>query len=132
MEQNVVLIDCESLDSSDPHGYYSSCLKSESNFKSPTKRSFLNECIRQIYILNGKGNVLPQTPSPIVYNKGQIWNTLNYLIQPSRLTSKRASIDRIKRQLFRENRQNNRKPPNPQKVKHYRVSRVIMEKFALI
>lgn len=112
MEQNVVLIQ-ENLDTSDPHGYF---IKSEANFTSPTKRSFLNECIRQIYILNGKGNVLPLTPSPIEFNKAQIWNAVNTLLQPLRIVNKRDSIDRIKRQLFREAREKTRKIIKPQKL----------------
>ncbi|KAL7741171.1 hypothetical protein ACLKA6_018195 [Drosophila palustris] len=79
------------------------------NYQSPTKRSFLNECIRQLYIMNGLGHKLhwEQTTSPS--NRQEIWKQVNTCLQPERLSVRSASLQRVKRQLFRESRRNRKR-----------------------
>ncbi|KAM7351756.1 uncharacterized protein ACRADG_004492 [Cochliomyia hominivorax] len=105
------ILHSESVDCNDPHGYFSEFGRQEANFKSPTKRSFLNECIRQIYIING--NSMPNISIPVEYNKGLIWNTLNAILMPVKMSTYQASVQRVKRRLFREPKQKLRKSQNP-------------------
>ncbi|XP_075150096.1 uncharacterized protein LOC142224199 [Haematobia irritans] len=107
----IVVVDKETIDVCDPHGYYSHHGFYESNFKSPTKRSFLNECIRQIYILHGSD--MSMMAIPVEFNRSYIWNTLNALMVPQKMSHHQASVQRVKRQLFREPKQKQRKYKKP-------------------
>lgn len=103
----IIIVDKESINVCDPHGYFSDYARQETNFKSPTKRSFLNECIRQIYILHGSD--MSMMPIPVEFNRCLIWNTLNNLMVPQKITHYQASVERVKRRLFREPKQKQRK-----------------------
>ncbi|XP_023295429.2 uncharacterized protein LOC111678364 [Lucilia cuprina] len=101
----------DSVNIKDPHGYVNAFSRTEANYKSPTKRSFLSECIRQIHIMNG--NDMPMISMPVEYNKVVIWSKLNYLMRPSRITPYQAAVQRVKRRLFREPKLRQRKCQNP-------------------
>lgn len=110
----VSLLKGNNCDSSDPHGYCGSTEKLEVNFRSPTKRSFLRECIRQIYILNGRLHTLPNIPNAIEFNRNQIWSNINeILIQATQLSNHYVLVERVKRQLFREPKTRRRKAVGP-------------------
>ncbi|XP_017860308.1 PREDICTED: uncharacterized protein LOC108611964 isoform X1 [Drosophila arizonae] len=72
------------------------------NYQSPTKRSFLNECIRQLYIINGLVHKLNWAPNTLVCTQQELWHQVNMCLQPERLSARNASLQRVKRQLFRE------------------------------
>lgn len=106
------ILNKDSMNKCDPHGYFSDVGRQEINFKSPTKRSFLNECIRQIYIING--NDMPiATINPVEFNKAHLWNALNNLMVPAKVSRHQASVLRVKRRLFREPKQRLRKFRQP-------------------
>ncbi|XP_061390576.1 uncharacterized protein LOC133325859 [Musca vetustissima] len=108
----IVVVDKESINVCDPHGYYSEYCRQEVNYKSPGKRSFLNECIRQIYILHGS-DVSMMTTIPVEFNRCVIWNTVNALLMPQKLTHYQASVEKVKRRLFRESKPRQRKCRKP-------------------
>ncbi|EDW80255.1 uncharacterized protein Dwil_GK21056 [Drosophila willistoni] len=87
-------------------------INSPPNYQSPTKRSFLNECIRQLYLMYGLGHKLHWEPNTSLASREKIWQQVDVCLQPERVTLKRASVERVKRQLFREDRlsRKNRKP----------------------
>lgn len=74
------------------------------NYHSPTKRSFLNECIRQLYIMNGLAHKLHWAPSTSLSNHQEIWQQVDTCLQPERMSVRSACLQRVKRQLFRESR----------------------------
>ncbi|XP_005184565.1 uncharacterized protein LOC101890890 [Musca domestica] len=108
----IVVVDKESINSCDPHGYYSEYCRQEVNFKSPGKRSFLNECIRQIYILHGS-DVSTMTTIPVEFNRCVLWNAVNALMMPQKLSHYQASVEKVKRRLFRESKIRQRKSRKP-------------------
>ncbi|XP_065356121.1 uncharacterized protein LOC135950513 [Calliphora vicina] len=110
MEQAYILRK-EFANNRDPHGYYNFD-RLEANYKSPSKRSFLTECIRQIYIMNGI--TMPLISMPVEYNKAVIWHRMNNLMRPARITVEQAAMQKVKRRLFRETKPRPRKCPNPQ------------------
>ncbi|XP_073821509.1 uncharacterized protein [Musca autumnalis] len=113
LENNeIVVVDKESINVCDPHGYYSEHGRQEVNYKSPGKRSFLNECIRQIYILHGS-DVSMMTTVPVEFNRCVIWNAVNALMMPQKLTHYQASVEKVKRRLFRDNKKRQRKCTKP-------------------
>ncbi|XP_022224505.1 uncharacterized protein LOC111075493 [Drosophila obscura] len=80
-------------------------LNNPPNFQSPTKRSFLNECIRQLYLMNGMVHKLYWgTSSASLATPGELWHQVDSCLQPERITKKIESMKRVKRQLFREPR----------------------------
>ncbi|KAH8246518.1 hypothetical protein KR038_007942 [Drosophila bunnanda] len=88
------------------------------NFQSPTKRSFLNECIRQLYLMNGMFHKMYwcSTSAVALSTPTEVWHQVNSCLQPERLSAKTESLKRVKRQLFREER-GDRKNPRPLKGK---------------
>ncbi|EDW03821.1 uncharacterized protein LOC6561749 [Drosophila grimshawi] len=72
------------------------------NYLSPTKRSFLNECIRQLYLINGLAHKLHWAPSATLSNRLELWQQVDICLKPERVCPKDASLQRVKRQLFRE------------------------------
>ncbi|XP_013101331.1 uncharacterized protein LOC106083053 [Stomoxys calcitrans] len=111
LSNEIVVVDKETIDVCDPHGYYGNHGRQEPNFKSPSKRSFLNECIRQIYILHGSD--MSTMTIPVEFNRCLIWNTLNALMVPQRMSPYQASVQRVRRRLFRDAKQKRRKTKRP-------------------
>nr|XP_016933724.1 uncharacterized protein LOC108012798 [Drosophila suzukii] len=91
-------------------------LNNPPNFNSPTKRSFLNECIRQLYLMNGMGHKMywRTTSAMALSTPGEVWHQVNSCLLPERLTPLKESLKRVKRQLFRDPRAD-RKNPKPLK-----------------
>ncbi|ALC40115.1 CG14014 [Drosophila busckii] len=77
-------------------------INAEPNYLSPTKRSFLNECIRQLYLMNGFAHNLHWSSSNSPNSRQEIWQQVDNCLQPERLSPRSASLQRVKRQLFRE------------------------------
>lgn len=76
------------------------------DYNSPTKRSFLNECIRQVYLLNGFGNKLHfDTNATVQCSREELLQQVDLYTQPERLSPWKHSLNRCKRQLFRQSQQ---------------------------
>lgn len=82
------------------------------NYQSPTKRSFLNECIRQLYIINGLAHKLLWAPNTSLASRQELWQQVDLCLQPERLSAHSASLQRVKRQLFRETRRSRKCTPS--------------------
>lgn len=93
-------------------------LNNPPNFQSPTKRSFLSECIRQLYLMNGMGHKMYWCTSTAtaLCTQNEIWHQVNSCLRPERLSPRTESLKRVKRQLFRDPRAD-RKNPKPVKGK---------------
>ncbi|KAH8392090.1 hypothetical protein KR215_000360, partial [Drosophila sulfurigaster] len=72
------------------------------DYKSPTKRSFLNECIRQLYVINGMAHHLNWLPTFPMTDRQRLWQQVDYCLRPERLTVEGRAMKHVKRQLFRE------------------------------
>ncbi|KAH8416375.1 hypothetical protein KR222_000801 [Zaprionus bogoriensis] len=75
-----------------------------------TKRSSLNELIRQVYLINGLGHKLPKGSAS---TRQEQWKQVDTCLQPERV-SVRSNLRRVKRQLFRAPR-SNRKSTQPKR-----------------
>ncbi|KAH8410190.1 hypothetical protein KR009_007914 [Drosophila setifemur] len=93
-------------------------LNNPPNYQSPTKRSFLNECIRQLYLINGSDSKMYwcSSSATALCTPTEIWHQVNRCLQPERLTPRNECLKRVKRQLFREPR-SDRKNSKPVKGK---------------
>ncbi|XP_030380652.1 uncharacterized protein LOC115628608 [Scaptodrosophila lebanonensis] len=79
-------------------------INSAPNYQSPTKRSFLNECIRQLYLINGWVNQL-HWDGQSLNNRKELWRQVDICLRSGqRPVNRRESVHRVKRQLFRDDR----------------------------
>ncbi|KAH8262986.1 hypothetical protein KR044_002807, partial [Drosophila immigrans] len=72
------------------------------DYKNTTKRGFINECIRQLYVMNGHAHHLNWLPTFPITNRDTLWRQVDYCLRPERLTVEASAMKRVKRQLFRE------------------------------
>ncbi|XP_037958940.1 uncharacterized protein LOC119688334 [Teleopsis dalmanni] len=104
--------DFEDTDNSDIYFDESSVWSSE--LSTLTKRSYLSQCIHQIYIVTGKIDLMPSMRSFGEQNPQEIMKILDEYVSPPAYESKHDSIQRIKRRLFYAIKTNPRKQAKPQ------------------
>ncbi|KAH8412018.1 hypothetical protein KR222_006944 [Zaprionus bogoriensis] len=88
-------------------------INNPANYQSPTKRSFLNECIRQVYLINGLAHQMHWDHSTLQSTRQELWQQVDACLKPENLRV-RTSLQRVKRQLFRVSRRN-RKSTHPKR-----------------
>ncbi|KAH8378315.1 hypothetical protein KR093_010696, partial [Drosophila rubida] len=75
------------------------------DYKCQTKRRFLNEMIRQLYVVNNCSHHLRWLPTFAMTDRQRLWEQVDFCLRPERMSVELSAIKRVRRQLFRESKQ---------------------------
>lgn len=106
--EHIIFVNKEFVDGQDPHGY---CECHIPTIQAYSQRSFLSDCINQIYLMNNFA--VPNVDTSAESDENIIRNTLDMVIAPPKMCIYAAAVERVKKRLFPDSKRKSRKMQKP-------------------